>query len=62
LLEARSTERDLFKRDAVEKLFEEHHAGYRDHYDRIWRLLNLEWCHRACLEQENYKPVAMGVQ
>jgi len=62
LLEARSTERGLFKRDAVEKLFEEHRAGYRDHYDRIGRLLNLELWHRVCLEQEEYKPVAMGVQ
>jgi asparagine synthase (glutamine-hydrolysing) len=60
LLEARSTERGLFKRDSVERVFEEHRAGYRDHYDRIWRLLNLELWHRACLEQEEYKPVTVA--
>lgn len=59
LLEPRSMERGFFKRAAVERLFEEHRAGYRDHYDRIWRLLNLELWHRACLEKEEYKPVAI---
>jgi asparagine synthase (glutamine-hydrolysing) len=59
LLEPRSTERKLFRRAAVERLFEEHRSGYRDHYDRIWRLLNLELWHRACLEKEAYKPVSM---
>jgi asparagine synthase (glutamine-hydrolysing) len=60
LLEARSIERGLFKPEAVEKLFEEHRAGHRDHYDRIWRLLNLELWLRACLEQEEYKPVTVS--
>ncbi len=55
LLEPRS-DRGLFKRSAVERLFEEHRAGYRDHYDRIWRLLNLELWHRACLEKEEFRP------
>ena len=52
LLEPRSLERGLFKRSALERLFREHRAKYRDHYDRIWRLLNLELWHRACLEGE----------
>jgi hypothetical protein len=38
----------------VEKLFREHRARYRDHYDRIWRLLNLELWHRVCLEGESH--------
>jgi asparagine synthase (glutamine-hydrolysing) len=59
LLEPRSTERGLFKPAGVKRLFEEHRAGYRDHYDRIWRLLNLELWHRACLEKEEYKPVSV---
>lgn len=59
LLEPRSMERGLFKRGALERLFNEHRAGYRDHSDRIWRLLNLEFWHRSCLEKEEYKPVAM---
>jgi asparagine synthase (glutamine-hydrolysing) len=52
LLEPRSFERGLFRRSAVERLFREHRAGYRDHYDRIWRLLNLELWMRVCLEGE----------
>ena len=52
LLEPRSMNRGFFKRAAVEKLFREHRAKYRDHYDRIWRLLNLELWHRVCLEGE----------
>ncbi len=58
LLEPRSTERELFQRSAVERLFEEHRSGYRDHYDRIWRLLNLELWHRVCLEKEEHEPVS----
>jgi asparagine synthase (glutamine-hydrolysing) len=57
LLEPRSMERELFQRSAVEKLFEEHRAGHRDHYDRIWRLLNLEFWQRVCLEKEEHEPV-----
>ena len=52
LLEPRSMQRGFFKRDAVRRLFAEHRAKYRDHYDRIWRLLNLELWHRVCLEGE----------
>jgi asparagine synthase (glutamine-hydrolysing) len=58
LLEPRSMERGLFRRSAVEHLFDEHRSGHRDHYDRIWRLLNLELWHRVCLEGEAHKPVA----
>jgi asparagine synthase (glutamine-hydrolysing) len=54
LLEPRSMNRGFFKRASVEKLFREHRAQYRDHYDRIWRLLNLELWHRVCLEGESH--------
>src|SRR5450755_2107887 len=50
LLEGRSMGRGLFQRSAIERLFQEHRAKHRDHYDRIWRLLNLELWHRVCLE------------
>src|SRR5579863_1331062 len=56
LLEPRSLERGLFQPSAVERLFTEHRAGYRDHYDRIWRLLNLELWQRVCIEKEEQKP------
>jgi asparagine synthase (glutamine-hydrolysing) len=52
LLEPRSMNRGLFSREAVECIFQEHRAGYRDHYDRIWRLLNLELWQRVCIEGE----------
>jgi asparagine synthase (glutamine-hydrolysing) len=60
LLEPRSLDRGLFQRSAVARLFDEHRAGYRDHYDRIWRLLNLELWQRVCLENEAHEP-APGV-
>ena len=53
LLENRSLQRGYFKRQAMERLFAEHRAKYRDHYDRIWRLLTLELWHRVCLEGES---------
>jgi asparagine synthase (glutamine-hydrolysing) len=53
LLEARSINRGLFKDKAVERLFREHRAQYRDHCDRIWRLLNLELWFRVCIEGES---------
>ena len=52
LLEPRSIERGLFQRHAIERLFQEHRAGLRDHYDRIWRLLNLELWQRVCIEKQ----------
>lgn len=58
LLEPRSIERGFFKRSAVEKLLREHRAGHRDHYDRIWRLLNLEMWLRVCIEREDRNLVA----
>jgi asparagine synthase (glutamine-hydrolysing) len=53
LLEPRSLDRNLFKRSAIERLFDEHSAGRIDHYDRIWRLLNLELWHRVCVEGDD---------
>jgi asparagine synthase (glutamine-hydrolysing) len=55
LLEPRSQDRSLFKPASVERLFREHRARYRDHGDRIWRLLNLELWHRVCLEGESHE-------
>jgi asparagine synthase (glutamine-hydrolysing) len=55
LLEPRSVNRGLFRRDVVKRLFEEHRSNYRDHYDRIWRLLNMELWFRICIEGESHK-------
>ena len=53
LLEPRSIDRGLFKQAAIECLFGEHRTRYRDHADRIWRLLNLELWFRVCVEGES---------
>ena len=55
LLEPRSMDRGFFKRDAIERLFHEHRTRYRDNYDRIWRLLNLEIWHRVCVEGDSHE-------
>lgn len=55
LLENRTLDRKLFNPTAVRRIFREHRNGHRDHYDRIWRLLNLELWHRVCLEGESYE-------
>ncbi len=52
LLHERSIDRGLFRPEAVEHLFTEHRTRYRDHSNRIWRLLNLELWQRVCLDQE----------
>ncbi len=55
LLEPRSMRRGFFKQGSIERLFREHRVQYRDHYDRIWRLLNLELWHRVCVEGESHE-------
>lgn len=55
LLEPRSMSRGFFNRGTIERIFREHRAQHRDHYDRIWRLLNLELWHRVCLEGESHE-------
>ena len=52
LLEPRTSEHGLIKRDAVQKLFAEHRAGRRDNGNRIWRLLNLETWQRVFIDGE----------
>jgi asparagine synthase (glutamine-hydrolysing) len=54
LLEPRSVDRGLFQHAAVERLCHEHRARYRDHGDRLWRLLNLELWFRVCVEGEDH--------
>ena len=54
LLDPRSMDRGFFQKAAVQRLFQEHRSHYRDHYDRIWRLLNFELWHRVCLEGDSH--------
>jgi asparagine synthase (glutamine-hydrolysing) len=52
LLEPRTMQRGLFKREAVQRLFTEHRTGHRDHANRIWRLLALETWFRVFMDGE----------
>ena len=52
LLERRTQQRGLIKRDAVQTLLTEHRSGRRGNGDRIWRLLNLETWQRVFLDGE----------
>jgi asparagine synthase (glutamine-hydrolysing) len=60
LMESRSLERGFFRQTAVAKLFHEHRSRHRDHYDRIWRLLNLELWHRVCIEGDSHDLEVKG--
>ncbi|HEX3741995.1 MAG TPA: asparagine synthase (glutamine-hydrolyzing) [Terriglobales bacterium] len=62
LLEPRSMNRRLFNRSEIERLFDEHKAGHVDHYDRIWRLLNLELWHRVCIEGDDHEASSPAEQ
>jgi asparagine synthase (glutamine-hydrolysing) len=52
LLEERSLRRGFFNEGYLKQLFAEHRRGYRDHGNRIWRLLNLEIWMRVCIDGE----------
>jgi asparagine synthase (glutamine-hydrolysing) len=50
LLQPRSLERNLFRREALQNLFAQHRAGARDNSYGIWRLLNLELWFRVFVD------------
>jgi len=52
LSEPRSTERGLFRPEAVKRLFAEHRSKSQDHGTRIWRLFNFETWFRVMIEGE----------
>ena len=56
LAEPRSVKRGLFRPESVVRIFAEHRAGYRDHGNRIWRLLNFELWLRVCIDGEASAP------
>ncbi|MBS1850694.1 MAG: asparagine synthase (glutamine-hydrolyzing) [Acidobacteria bacterium] len=56
LLEPRTLDRGLFRREAIQKLFAEHRGKMHDHGNRIWRLLNLEIWMRIFLDGEVPAP------
>jgi len=50
LLSPEAHGRDLLNMTAVECLIAEHAAGQRDHGQRLWTLLTLEWWHRIFID------------
>jgi asparagine synthase (glutamine-hydrolysing) len=60
LLEPRTIERGLFRRDTLKRIFSEHRAKVRDHGNRIWRLLNLEIWHRVFIDGEAMETVSVS--
>ena len=58
LLEPRSVERGLFQPEPLKRLFAEHRGKFRDHGNKIWRLINLELWQRVTIESEPAESVA----
>lgn len=56
LLDPAAQARDLFRPGAVEALLDEHISGRRNHGQRIWLLLTLEWWFRLFIDA--VEPVA----
>ena len=58
LLETRSLERGFFRAEALKRIFAEHRSKFRDHGNRIWRLINLEIWQRVAIDGEPAEAVA----
>lgn len=57
LLDRKARERGLLNMTAVEKLIDDHTNRYRDHGQRLWGLLTLEWWHRLFIDPPTFaKP------
>ncbi|MGH9405737.1 MAG: asparagine synthase (glutamine-hydrolyzing) [Terriglobia bacterium] len=52
LLDPRSLEQGLFRPEALKRLFAEQRSKQHDHYERIWRLMNLEIWRRVFIERD----------
>jgi asparagine synthase (glutamine-hydrolysing) len=52
LMDERSLNRGFFRPEGLRLLFSEHRTNYRDHSDKLWRLLNLELWHRIFVDRD----------
>ncbi|MFN3477081.1 MAG: asparagine synthase-related protein, partial [Candidatus Methylomirabilales bacterium] len=52
LLDRRSLERGYFKREAIERLLDEHCRGKANWHYLLWNLLMLELWHRMFIDKE----------
>ena len=50
LLDPQTVGRGILRPDAVRALLDEHASGQRNHGQRIWTLLTLEWWHRLFID------------
>jgi asparagine synthase (glutamine-hydrolysing) len=57
LAEPRTLRRGYFKREAIQRLLDEHYRGYRDRAGAIWLLLVFELWHRNFLEARRSREV-----
>jgi asparagine synthase (glutamine-hydrolysing) len=44
---------DLFRKDSIQQMLDEHRSGKVDHHVRLWMLLNLELWHQIFIEQKD---------
>jgi asparagine synthase (glutamine-hydrolysing) len=58
LIEPRSLERGLFRAEPLRRIFDEHRRKFRDHGNRIWRLINFEIWQRVAIDGEAPEAVA----
>ena len=58
LLEPRSLERGFFRAEPLKRIFAEHRSKFRDHGNRIWRLINFEIWQRVAIDGEAPDTVA----
>ncbi|MCK6580542.1 MAG: asparagine synthase (glutamine-hydrolyzing) [Anaerolineae bacterium] len=56
LLSREARARGLLNLTAVEGLIDEHVSGRRDHGQRLWGLLTLEWWHRLFIDPAHLEP------
>jgi asparagine synthase (glutamine-hydrolysing) len=57
---ARAAGRRLFEPSELARLVEEHHAGLRDHGERLWLLVNLEVWARIFIDGEDVSSITMA--
>ena len=58
LLDPRSVERGFFRAEALKRIIAEHRSKFRDHGNRIWRLINFEVWQRVAIDREPAEAVA----
>jgi asparagine synthase (glutamine-hydrolysing) len=54
LLEPRSLQRNIFRPEAIRRIFTDHRVRTRDNSTRIWRLLNLELWFRVFIDDDSF--------